>query len=117
MRVMTVVIIGMFAAGIAFPATAAKKSANAQAAAAPPSWEECHDQAVKHGLHRSQRGYDDFIRECQAARTPVARASAGASFEVCEARALTLGLSHGQVGHVEYVRQCMGGRPGSRRGL
>jgi len=117
MRVITVVIIGMFAAGFAFPATAAKKSANVQVAAAPSSWEQCNEQALKQGLAPHQKGHAEYVKDCQAARTPLARPSSGASFEACEARALTLGLPHGQTGHVDYVRQCMGGRPGSRRGL
>jgi hypothetical protein len=103
----------MFAACVAFPAGAAKKSSQA---AAPPSWEECNDQAVKHGMHRSQRGHDDYIKECQAGRIPVARASAGLSYEQCEARALAQGLNANQNGHIAFVRQCMGNRPGSRRG-
>jgi hypothetical protein len=111
MRVMTVVIIGIFATCVAFPATAQK--------AAAPTWEECHDQALKHGLADSRKGSSDFMRECQAGKIPgvgrasLSRRSARGSFEECEARAGTLGLAHGQAGHIEYVRECMGGRPSS----
>ena len=117
MRVMTVVIIGAFVAGVASPAMAATKSANARVSVASPSWEVCHDQALKYGLSRHQKGHDEYVAECQAARTPAARASSGASFETCEARALALNLPHGQAGHVDYVRQCMGGRPRGRTAL
>jgi hypothetical protein len=107
MRVMTVVIIGIFAACVAFPA-------GAQTA---PTWEECHDQALKHGLADLQKGSAEFIQECRAGKIPgVSRAvssrrAARGSFEDCEARALALGMPHGQAGHVEYVRECMGRRP------
>jgi hypothetical protein len=109
MRTMTVVIIGIFAACVAFPASA-------QTAAAP-TWEECHDQAVKHGWHDVQKGTSEFIKECRAGKIPgvgrasLSRRSARGSFEECEARALALAMPHGQAGHVEYVRECMGGRP------
>ena len=116
MRIMTAVTIGMLAACVAFPATAAKKSANSQAAAAP-SWEECNDQAVKHGLARGRRGHEEYMKQCQAGQIPSAtRASAGLSYEQCEARALAQGLNANQNGHIAFVRQCMGNRPGSRRG-
>src|SRR6516225_2546062 len=103
MRVITAVIISMFAAGVAFPATAA------------PTWEQCNQEALKHGLTPQQKGQAEFIKECQAARTTVvARERPGLSFDACEARALALGMPHGQTGHVEYVRECMGERPRGR---
>src|ERR1700739_3639387 len=100
MRVMTVVIIGVFVA-CAVPADAQK--------AAVPSWEECHDQMLKHGWHDLQKGSSEFLKECQAGKIPgVGKAlsrqrSARGSFEECEARAMALGMPHGQAGHVEYV--------------
>jgi hypothetical protein len=109
MRVMTIALIGIFGACVAFPASA-------QTAAAP-TWEECHDQAVKHGWHDAQKGTSEFMRQCRAGKIPgVVRASlsprlARGSFEECEARAVALAMPHGQAGHVEYVRECMGGRP------
>ena len=109
MRVITVPIISIFAACVAFPASA-------QTAAAP-TWEECHDQAAKHGWHATQKGTPEFMKQCQAGKIPgvgrasLSRISARGSFEECEARALALAMPHGQAGHVEYVRECMGGRP------
>jgi hypothetical protein len=108
-RVITVVLTGIFGACVVFPASA-------QTAAAP-TWEECHDQATKHGWHDSQKGTSEFMKECQAGRIPgvarasLSRSSARGSFEECEARAVALAMPHGQAGHVEYVRECMGGRP------
>jgi hypothetical protein len=96
MRVMTVVIIGIFAAFVAFPASAQTVAA--------PTWDECHDQAVKHGWHDLQKGTSEFIKECQAGkipgvgRTSLSRRSARGSFEECEARAVALGMPHGQAG-------------------
>ena len=110
MRVMTVAIIGIVAACVAFPASA-------QRATAPPTWEDCHDQLLKHGWHDGQKGSAEFLKECQAGKIPgVSRASARlvtGTFEECEARALALGMPHGQTGHVEYVGECMGRRPSS----
>ena len=116
MRIMTIVVTGMLATLVAFPAVAQKR-ADSQVAS-PPSWDQCYDQALKHGLMRSRKGHDEYMRECQGGRIPgFARASRGASvalsFEQCEARALALGMPHGQAGHVEYVRECMGKRPGN----
>lgn len=122
MRIMTVVFIGMLSACVALPATAQKKSANPQASAATPTWEECHDSALKHGLADLQKGSAEFMKDCQAGRIPgVSRASVRlvrGSFEQCEERAATLALQHGQAGHIEFVRECMGGRatsPSSQR--
>ena len=107
MRIMPTVVTAILATCVAFPA-----------AAANPSWEQCNQQALKHGLVHFERGYDLFMGDCQAGKTVVvARERAGLSFEACEARALALGMPHGQTGHVEYVRECMGGRPAGRRGL
>jgi hypothetical protein len=111
MRVMTVTIISLVAACVAFPATAQRATA--------PTWEECHDQAGKHGLHDLEKGTSEFIKQCQAGKIPgvgrasVSQRSARGSFEECEARAATLGLTTGQAGHIEYVRECMGGRRGA----
>lgn len=114
----TVVITGMLAACVAFPAAAAKKSADSQALAASPSWAQCYEQALNHGLQRSHKGHEEYMKDCQAGKIPtVSRASVpvGGTFEQCEARALALGMPHGQTGHVEYVRECMGQRPSSRK--
>jgi hypothetical protein len=109
MRIMTAVLIGMLSACVAFPATAQK--------AAAPTWQECHDQMQKHGLHETQKGSAEFLKDCQAGKIPgVSRASvrlARGTFEECEARAAREGLAHGQAGHIEYVRECMGRKPGS----
>src|SRR6266849_7111947 len=71
----------------------------------PLSWEACNEQALKHGLFQHQKGHGEYVKECQAGKTPGARAASGASYEVCEARALGLGLPHGQVGHADYINK------------
>jgi hypothetical protein len=110
MRTMTTVVAAMLATSLAFPTV--------KVAAAAPSWEQCNQEALKHNLVRLERGYDLFIKDCQAGRTAfVARERAGLSFEACETRAFALGMPHGQTGHVEYVRECMGKRPAGRRGF
>jgi hypothetical protein len=109
MRIMTVATIGMLSACVAFPATAQK--------AAAPSWQECTDQAVKHGFTQQQKGHNEYVKDCVGGKIPgVSRASvrvARGTFEECEARAATQGLSHGQAGHIEYVRECMGRKASS----
>ena len=65
MRIMTATVISL-AVCFAFPAAAAEKPGKSQVSR---SWEECHDQAVKHGMHRTHRGYDEFVKDCQAGKT------------------------------------------------
>ncbi len=69
MRVTKLVITGMLAACVAFPAAAAKKQTNLQAAAAPKTWEQCHIVALRHGLNHGHKGTDEFMKECMAGRT------------------------------------------------
>jgi len=69
MRVTKVAIIGMFAACVVFPAAAAKKQTNLQATAASKTWEQCHAQALRHGLSHGHTGNAEFMKECMAGKT------------------------------------------------
>ena len=111
MRVMKLAISGMLAACVVFPAAAAK------AAVSPKTWEQCHIEALRHGLIHGHAGNAEFMKECLGGHTTgSARAAAPVvgTFAQCEQRALQLGMPHGQAGHTEYVRECMGGRPKGR---
>jgi len=111
MKTTRLAALGMLAACIVFPATAAN------AAASHKNWEQCHIEALHHGLIHGHAGNAEFMKEClsgttaSATRAPVKVAG---TFEQCEQRALQLGMPHGQTGHVEYVRECMGKRPRGR---
>jgi len=69
MQVMKLVIIGMLAGCVVFPASAAKKQTNLQATAAPKTWEQCHIEALRHGLAHGRRGSDEFMQECMKGHT------------------------------------------------
>ena len=69
MRVTKLAITGMLAACVVFPAAAAKKQTNSQAAASK-TWEQCHAEALRYGLTHGHKGTDEFMKECVAGNTP-----------------------------------------------
>jgi hypothetical protein len=109
MRLSKLAIIGVLGACVAFPA--------ATASAAPQTWEQCHTEALKHGLAVGRAGSAEFMKQCMAGNTTSGTrppAQLAGSFNQCEAKAIALGMPRGQTGHAEYVRECMGQRPRSR---
>jgi hypothetical protein len=61
MRIATLVLTGMAAACIAFPAVAAKKRVSA---ATVDAFEACEKKAADQGLVHGQAGHIEFVREC-----------------------------------------------------
>jgi predicted secreted Zn-dependent protease len=103
MRVMKLTITVMLAVCVVFPAAAASKK-----------WEECHAEALRHGLIHGHKGNDEFIKACMAGNIrqstpPPKRAAAAKPWEQCHAEALRHGLIHGHKGNDEFMKACMAG--------
>ena len=113
MRVTKLAITGMLAACVVFPAAAAKKQTNSQAAASK-TWEQCNAEALKFGLIPSRKGNAEFMKECVAGNT---RQSAAApkkvavskTWEQCHAEALRYGLHPSHQGNNEFMKECVAG--------